>query len=67
MKSIMRFLRDDSGADLVEYALLVGIVALGAITSLTGVRNEILKLFQSIITGLSAPIPAPPAPAAPGG
>ena len=52
MGSIMRFVKDDSGADLVEYALLVGIVALGAVTAIGGVRDSILAMFDSIATSL---------------
>ena len=53
MGSIMRFVKDDSGADLVEYALLVGIVALGAVTAIGGVRTSIINMFTSITTSLN--------------
>ena len=63
MKSIMRFFRDDSGADLVEYALLVGVVALGAILGLAGVRDAIIGLFDDLAGQITDPdIPAPPGP-----
>jgi Flp pilus assembly pilin Flp len=60
MKSIHRFIKDDSGADLVEYALLVGVVALGAIVSLQGVATAIINLFTDLAEGIVLPEPAAP-------
>jgi Flp pilus assembly pilin Flp len=63
MKSIIRYFRDDSGADLVEYALLVGVVALGAIVGLAGVRDAIVGMFNTLAGEITDPdIPAPPGP-----
>ena len=60
MNSTMRFLRDDNGADLVEYALLVGIVALGAIVTLGGVKDSVVLMFQRITSAITAATPAAP-------
>ena len=58
MKTITRFIQDDNGADLVEYALLVGVVALGAIVGLEGIRDAIKDMFTSLKNSLGAEFPA---------
>lgn len=58
MGSITRFIKDDNGADLIEYALLVGLVSLAAITGLNGVATEISGLFTDLktkIAGITIP------------
>jgi Flp pilus assembly pilin Flp len=57
MKTITRFLKDDTGADLVEYALLVGLVALAAIGTLGGVASSIMALFTEIQTQIDTALP----------
>jgi Flp pilus assembly pilin Flp len=52
MNTIPRFITDDSGADLVEYALLVGLVSIAAITALDGVTVAITGLFTRLGTRL---------------
>jgi Flp pilus assembly pilin Flp len=52
MNTIPRFITDDSGADLVEYALLVGLVSIAAITALGGVTGAITGLFTRLSTRL---------------
>ena len=63
MKTITRFLKDDTGADLVEYALLVGLVALAAIGTLGGVAESIIGLFDTITEQIDGALPPAPAPA----
>ena len=51
-----RFVKDDNGADLVEYALIIGLVSLAAITALgtstTGVAGAIAGLFGELTTAI---------------
>ena len=35
MTFIKKFMAEEDGADMVEYALIIGLVALGALTALT--------------------------------
>jgi len=43
----------DDGQDLVEYAMLVGLIALVAIVGVTSVGNAIsLTLWQTVTSGL---------------
>ena len=47
---VLRFLDDDdSGQDLIEYALLVGLIALVAVTALTEVGKTIKDVFWAVI------------------
>jgi len=46
---LRRFRRDESGQDLIEYALLVGLVALVAVSAVTQVGTTIKDVFWSVI------------------
>jgi pilus assembly protein Flp/PilA len=55
---ITRFITDDRGADLIEYALLTGLIALAAVGALGTVGTSLTTLFDKIKAKLdSAPIP----------
>ena len=50
-----RFLKNESGQDLVEYALIVAAVALALIVSVNALTGGISSLYQSItgrLTGI---------------
>ena len=53
MGSITRFVNDDQGADLIEYALLAGLISLAAVTALGTVGTSITGLFGKISTKLN--------------
>jgi len=42
------FWKDECGQDMVEYALVVGVIALGAIVGLQGVRTAIQGMFTTL-------------------
>ena len=46
MGSITRFIKQDEGADLIEYALLAGLISLAAVATLTSVGGSIKDLFD---------------------
>ena len=54
---LRRIRRDECGQDLIEYALLVGLVALVAVSAVTQVGTTILNVFWSVI---AAGMPATP-------
>jgi pilus assembly protein Flp/PilA len=61
MNRIARFINDDQGADLIEYALLVGLITLAAVGSLTTVGGKISDMWKAIegsITTAASKIPA---------
>jgi pilus assembly protein Flp/PilA len=59
MKNILRKLqRDEDGAALVEYALLVGLIAIAAITAITLVGTDITAFFNAIAGKIAAATPS---------
>jgi len=47
------FAKDESGQDLIEYALVAGLIALGAITAMTGLSGKIGNAFNSVGNNLT--------------
>ena len=46
MKALVaRFLREESGQDLIEYGLLVGIITAGAITAINAIGPKVQQLL----------------------
>ena len=55
MKELLyRFLREEDGQDLVEYALIVAAVGLALITTVNQLSQGIVSLYQSITGDLSS-------------
>jgi len=55
MKQLLyRFIREDHGQDLVEYALIVAAVGLALITTVNQLSQGIVSLYQSITGDLSS-------------
>jgi pilus assembly protein Flp/PilA len=53
-KSILSaFVRDESGQDLIEYALVAAIIALGATAAMTTLASSITSAFTKIGTSLT--------------
>jgi pilus assembly protein Flp/PilA len=56
MKNILRTLRnlhnDESGQDLIEYALIAGLIALAAVSTMKSLGTAINTAFQNIATAL---------------
>jgi pilus assembly protein Flp/PilA len=46
--------RDDSGQDLIEYALLAALIALAAVLMIRAAGVEINAIFQRIVNELTA-------------
>ncbi len=40
-EALKNLLRDDSGQDLIEYALVAALIALGAVSAMTGLATTI--------------------------
>jgi pilus assembly protein Flp/PilA len=47
---IGRLLKDESGQDLIEYALIAGTIALGATVAMRSVATGINAVFTSVTT-----------------
>jgi pilus assembly protein Flp/PilA len=52
-------LRDSSGQDLLEYALLVALIALVCVAVITSTGTNVKAIFQSISDALKTATPAP--------
>ena len=52
MTRIINFLRNESGQDLVEYVLIIALIALGATVLMKGVSSEINAVFGLISSDL---------------
>jgi pilus assembly protein Flp/PilA len=52
MKNIKQLVKnlmtEDSGQDLIEYALVAALVGLGAVASITALKNSISNTFNSV-------------------
>jgi len=53
MARIRAFVRDDSGQDLLEYALLVGLIALVAYLAVQATGVAVNDIFTAIANSLS--------------
>jgi pilus assembly protein Flp/PilA len=53
---VTRLLRDESGQDLVEYALVAALIALGSIIAMKGLANGISTAFSVISSDLSSSV-----------
>lgn len=55
MKSLMnKFMRDESGATMVEYAILVALISIAAIVIITAVGQQVKQAFQEVKDALPA-------------
>lgn len=51
---LSNFVKDESGQDLIEYALVAAVVGLGAVTALKGVASALTTAFTSIGSSITA-------------
>jgi Flp pilus assembly pilin Flp len=54
IRSIRSFVKDESGQDLLEYALLVALIALVAFGAVTAAGISVNQIFSSIAGQLAA-------------
>lgn len=47
-----RFLRNDSGATAIEYAIIAGTLSIAIVTAVTSVGTSVNTMFTSVQTGL---------------
>ena len=53
---IQRFWKDESGQDLIEYAIVAALIGLGAIASMKSLQTSISGAFTKIGTTLTASV-----------
>lgn len=54
METLKRFMVEEEGQGLVEYALIIGLIAVVAIAALTASGGSIASMFDTISSKLSA-------------
>ncbi len=52
MKKFMSFLKDEDGQGMVEYALIIGAIAVVAVVILIAMRTKISAMFQKTNTAM---------------
>ena len=50
----IRLVKEDSGQDLIEYALIAALLALGAVTGMKTLSNNIGNAFNSVGNSLTS-------------
>ena len=53
MKAIERFLKDESGLETVEYAIVAAVLVVGIIATLILVKNGVINAFTKVSTELN--------------
>ena len=49
MKALLaRFVRDESGQDLIEYGLLVGIITSGSILAISAIGPKVQQYYENL-------------------
>jgi len=55
MKSVfVRFVREEVGQDMIEYAIMTGIIAVAAITAITAISGKVTNVFSTLDSTLPA-------------
>jgi Flp pilus assembly pilin Flp len=63
-RTIAALLRDDRGQDLIEYALLTGIIAVGGVVVFSAIANTLQATYTNRVNAAAtAWEPCPPQPA----
>ena len=53
IKKLINFFKDEEGATMVEYALLVSLISIAAIAMLQAIGPQILTMFTTVNTALT--------------
>jgi pilus assembly protein Flp/PilA len=52
MKTLVSFLKDESGATAIEYGLIAALISIAAIAVMTSVGTGLQTTFQNVATNL---------------
>ncbi len=52
MKTLINFVKDESGATAIEYGLIAALVAVGLIAALTALGDSLSEIFYFVSTTL---------------
>ncbi len=59
MRTLWRFVREDAGQDLIEYALLAGFISLVAVLAIQSVGTGVNTVYADINTAVGNITPLP--------
>ncbi|MGI4831651.1 MAG: Flp family type IVb pilin [Janthinobacterium lividum] len=54
--TLRSFVNDESGQNLIEYALVAGLIGLAAVTAMTGLGTSIKTAFNSVASQLTSAV-----------
>jgi Flp pilus assembly pilin Flp len=54
VNSIFRFIRDDSGQDLIEYGLLLGIITAVSVATINAIGTKVKSFYTDLCTAIGA-------------
>jgi Flp pilus assembly pilin Flp len=54
MNGFKKFLADEAGGEVLEYALIAGLIIVGAIVAITSVGTKVLAKWQSVDNGMGS-------------
>ena len=53
IKKLMNFFKDEEGATMVEYGLLVACISIAAIVALLAIGPQLVIIFQTVLNALT--------------
>jgi len=56
LRTLQALHNDESGQDLIEYALVAALIALGAVTTIGTLATDINQAFSTIATKMSSAV-----------
>lgn len=54
MKFFRKMIRDTKGATAIEYGLIAALIAVAAVTAMSGLGNQVSKTFNNVNTNMKA-------------
>ena len=53
MESLKKFVKDESGLEMVEYAMLAALIVLGVALAMPSIKTGIITAYNRIVTELA--------------
>jgi len=57
LETLKKLIRDESGQDLIEYALVAALIALGSVVAMKSLAGGIETAFQGVSDNLKSSLP----------
>ena len=54
MKAVRELVKDEQGASMAEYAMLLALIAVATIAAIQGLRNQIIAVFNKSASTLGS-------------